>query len=164
MAGIIRRWILSRVVASGLSFETRAIDLYRGLRERLLASRRCDESLEGSLCHLLEEEERHRAILTQASTGRLSPEELDGIVTGHLYAGYALIKPLTGELLTQWEADLSAALEQEEKTWVFYGNLQRMSKIPVVKKAFAALASMEKEHVDILRKLLGRDTRTTEKG
>ena len=38
---------------------------------------------------------------------------------------------------------------------MFYGNLRRMSKIPAVKKAFEVLAAMEKEHVDILRKLLG---------
>ena len=31
-----------------------------------------------------------------------------------------------------------------------------MSKIPAVKKAFEVLAGMEKEHLDILRRLLGR--------
>ena len=30
-----------------------------------------------------------------------------------------------------------------------------MSKIPAVKKAFEVLAAMEKEHVNILRRLLG---------
>ena len=33
-----------------------------------------------------------------------------------------------------------------------------MSKIPVVKRAFEVLAHMEKEHIDILRALLGRAT------
>jgi rubrerythrin len=156
MAGIIGRWILSRVVASGMAFETEAIDLYRGLRERLMRNKSCDESLEASLCHLLEEEETHQKLLADASAGKLSQVELDAMVSGHLYAGFGAILPLRGDALAEWSADLSAALEQEEKTWVFYGNLRRMSKIPIVKKAFETLASMEKEHVDILRRLLGR--------
>jgi rubrerythrin len=56
----------------------------------------------------------------------------------------------------RWGAELAASMEREEKTWVFYSNLRRMSKIPIVKKAFELLAAMEKEHLDILRKLLGR--------
>jgi hypothetical protein len=48
-----------------------------------------------------------------------------------------------------------AACWPAEKTWIFYGNLRRMSKIPAMKKAFEVLAAMEKEHVDILRRLLG---------
>jgi rubrerythrin len=156
MTGVIGRWILSRVVASGMAFEAEAIDLYRGLRERLAKSRSCDEALVASLCHLLGEEETHRRILADASAGKLSQADLDAMVSGHLYPGFEAIQPLQGEMREQWAADLSAALEQEEKTWVFYGNLRRMSKIPVVKKAFETLASMEKEHVDILRRLLGR--------
>jgi rubrerythrin len=73
-----------------------------------------------------------------------------------MYAGFDAIRPLTGEELARWEPDLSAALDQEEKTWIFYGNLRRASRIPVVRRAFEVLARMEKEHVDILRKLLGR--------
>jgi rubrerythrin len=156
MSGVIGRWILSRVVASGMSFESEAIDLYRGLRERLMARRSCDESLENSLCHLLEEEEAHARILAAASAGTLSQEELNAMGSGHLYPGFDSIKPLEGAALADWQADLTAALEQEEKTWIFYGNLRRMSKIPIVKRAFETLASMEKEHVDILRRLLGR--------
>jgi len=155
MRGIISRWILRRVLASGLSFETQAIDAYRGLRERLLKAGRCDESLEGSLCHLLEEEEMHHRILSEAADGRLSLEDLERLVEGHVYPGFDSIVALHGGDAAHWSADLHKALEQEEKTWVFYGNLRRMSKIPAVKKAFEVLAAMEKEHVDILRKLLG---------
>jgi len=157
MQGIISRWILRRVLASGLSFETHAIDAYRGLRERLLKAGRCDEALEGSLCHLLEEEETHHRILSDAAAGRLSLEDLEGLVQGHVYSGFEAISPLKGEEAERWAADLAAALEQEEKTWIFYGNLRRMSKIPAVKKAFEVLAAMEKEHVDILRRLLGKE-------
>jgi len=155
MAGIVRRWILSRVVSSGLAFEAEAIDLYRGLRERLMASKSCDEALEASLCHLLEEEVTHQRILAGAAAGNLSQSDLDAMVSGHLYAGFNDIRPLEGNARELWSVDLGAALLQEEKTYIFYGNLRRMSKIPLVKKAFETLASMEKEHVDILRRLLG---------
>jgi rubrerythrin len=139
-----------------MSFETEAIDLYRGLRERLMESKSCDESLEASLCHLLEEEVTHQRILAEAAAGNLTQIDLDAMASGHMYPGFDSIRPLAGKALEEWSADLSAALEQEEKTWIFYSNLRRMSKIPVVKKAFETLASMEKEHVDILRRILGR--------
>jgi rubrerythrin len=157
MAGPISRWILSRVVRSGLAFETEAIDAYNRLLEKLRGSGSCDESLEGSLCHLLEEEETHRKVLLDAAAGRYSPEELEGILQDHVYGGIDTIRPLEGQTLERWGPELRAALDQEMKTWVFYGNLRRMSKIPVVKRAFEVLAGMEKEHIDILRKLLGLD-------
>jgi rubrerythrin len=156
MPGPLSRWILSRVVRSGLAFETEAIDAYNGMLVKLRGSGSCDESLEGSLCHLLEEEETHRKVLLDAAAGKYSPEELENILQAHVYAGIDLIRPLEGETLRRWGPELEAALAQEEKTWVFYGNLRRMSKIPAVKRAFEVLGGMEKEHVDILRKLLGK--------
>lgn len=156
MSGALSRWILRRVLASGLAFERQAIDAYRGLRARLMLSNSCrDESLDGSLCHLLEEEELHQRVLSDAAAGRLSLEELERMLAGHLYAGFDAIRPLAGEEAAAWSADLRAALEHEEKTWIFYGNLRRISRIPAVKRAFEVLAAMEKEHVDILRRLLG---------
>ena len=155
MTGILSRWILRRVLASGLAFEREAIDAYRVLREKLLKPGRCDEALEGSLCHLLEEEQMHERILSDAAAGRLSTVELEDALKGHLYSGFDSIRPLGGEEADRWRPDLTAALKQEEKTWIFYGNLGRLSKIPAVKKAFVVLAAMEKEHVDILRRLLG---------
>ena len=157
MAGLLSRWIVRRVLASGLAFEREAIDAYRTLRDKLLKPGRCadPDSLEGSLCHLLEEEELHERILSDAAAGRLSVEDLERALQGHLYAGFDAIRPLQGEAAERWRADLAAALEREEKTWIFYGNLGRMSKIPAARRAFQVLAAMEKEHVDILRKLLG---------
>jgi rubrerythrin len=155
VAGILSRWILRRVLASGLAFEREAINAYRVLREKLLKPGRCDEALEGSLCHLLEEEQVHERILSEAAAGRLSPEELEEALKAHRYAGFDAIRPLEGDEADRWRPDLAAALQQEEKTWIFYGNLRRMSKIPAVRKAFEVLATMEKEHVDILRRLLG---------
>ncbi len=156
MPGPISRWILARVVRSGHAFETEAINAYTRLLAKLRGSGSCDESLEGSLCHLLEEEVTHKKVLDEAAAGSYSPEELEKILQGHRYAELELIRPLDRETLARWEPDLRAALEQEEKTWVFYGNLRRISKIPAVKRAFEVLASMEKEHIDILRRLIGR--------
>jgi len=156
MRGVLSRWILRGVLRSALAFEAEALSTYTRLRGRLGAGRSCSDDLDASLCHLIEEEEMHRKILTDAAEGKLSLEELQAILDRHLYDGFDRIRPLTGDTLRDWEADLSAALEQEEKTWVFYGNLRRMSKIPTVKKAFEVLASMEKEHLDILRRLLDR--------
>ena len=137
VTGIIRRWILSRVLGSALAFEGEAIDAYRDMQERMKRTGgACDESLEGGICHLLE-------------------EELEKMLSGHPYKGPVVLRPLHGEELERWRVDLERALDQEQKTWIFYGNLQRMSKIPVVRKAFAVLANMEKEHVQILRTLLG---------
>ncbi len=154
--GIIRRWILSRVLGSALAFEGEAIDAYRDMQERMRKrGGACDESLESGICHLLEEEEMHRRVLTDAANGRLSEEELERMLGGHASRGPAALHPLPGDERELWRPDLERSLDQEQKTWVFYGNLQRISKIPAVKKAFAVLASMEHEHVDILRTLLG---------
>ena len=111
--------------------------------------------------HLLEEERQHWDILTRASLGRLEVEELEKVLDEHLYAAIGEIRPLAGADLERWGAELSRALAGEEKTWVFYTNLRRMSKIPAVRRAFDVLAHMEKEHIDILRALLGKAAGTS---
>jgi len=139
-----------------MAFEDEAIGDYRAMREKLGQSGSCSERLESSLCHLLEEEETHKRVLTDAAAGKLSEADLDSLLSGHLFPGLGSMQPLSAEEASAWGGDLERALEQEEKTWIFYSNLRRMSKIPAVKKAFEALAAMEKEHVDILRRLMGK--------
>ena len=156
MPGLISRWIFSRVVRSALAFETEAIDIYHRLAEQLGGQKSCRDDLQGALCHLLEEEQMHWKLLTDAADGKLTVEELERHLASHAFAGLEEMEPLGGEDLERWGPDLARALDQEEKTWVFYGNLRRMSKLPIVKKAFEVLAAMEKEHIDILRRLLGR--------
>ena len=163
MRGIIRRWVLSRVIKSALTFETDSIELYERLTEELAddtghtgPAKACRDDLHASLCHLLEEEREHWRLLQDAADGRLSLEELQSLSSGHTYGRYDAIEPLPREGYERWVAELDRALAQEEKTWIFYSNLRRMSKIPVVKRAFEVLAGMEKEHLEILRRLLGR--------
>lgn len=149
--GILADWILRRVVKSALVFEAGSIDTYRRLRERLV-----DHPLWESLSHLLEEEEHHWRILTDAAEGRLDAAEVERIVAGHLFAAMSAIRPLEGDAAREWGPELERALEEEERTLLFYANLRRMSKVPGVRRAFEVLAAMEREHVDILRRLLGR--------
>jgi rubrerythrin len=149
--GILADWILRRVVKSALVFEAGSLETYRRLRERL-----ADHPLWESLGHLLEEEEHHWRILTDVADGRLDAAKVERIVEGHLFSGLALIRPLEDDAAREWGPELERALEQEERTLLFYANLRRMSRIPVVRRAFEVLAAMEREHVDILRRLLGR--------
>ena len=160
MAGPIARWILRRVIKSAMAFETDSIELYRRLVGQMAGeaapSKSCREELHASLCHLMEEEQEHWRLLHDASTGRLSVEELERLLASHRYAQYESIEPLPPQELALWGTELARALAQEEKTLIFYGNLRRMSKIPVVKRAFEVLATMEREHLEILRRLLGK--------
>ncbi len=158
MAGPLSRWIFSRVVKSALVFEQESIETYRRLQESLEGGRACGGPLADSLCHLLEEERQHWDILSRASRGRLEVEDLEKVLDEHMYAAIDGIRPLAGADLERWGGELARALAGEEKTWVFYTNLRRMSKIPAVRRAFDVLAHMEKEHIDILRALLGKGT------
>jgi rubrerythrin len=149
--GRLANWILRRVVKSALVFEASSLETYRRMHEHLAG-----DPLWENLGHLLEEEEHHWRILTDAADGRLDAEAIEQVVEGHLFSGLALIRPLEGEALRVWAPELERALAEEEQTFLFYGNLRRMSRIPVVRRAFEVLAAMEREHVDILRRLLGR--------
>jgi rubrerythrin len=149
--GPIARWVVRRVVASALALETEGLKTYRRLRDRA-GSR----TIEPQLAHLLEEEERHWRILEDAAAGRLDVSSLERLVREHLYQGIEEIRPLDGPALEEWGADLEQALVQEERTFVFYSNLRRISKIPQVRRAFEVMAGMEREHIEILRRLLGR--------
>jgi rubrerythrin len=147
--GILANWILRRVVKSALVFEASSIETYRRLRDRLV-----DDPLWDSLGHLLAEEEHHWRILSEAAAGRLDTAEVERVVQDHLYGGMADLLPLEGDARRTWGPELSRALAEEEQTLLFYGNLGRMSRIPVVRRAFELVAAMEREHVQILRRLL----------
>jgi len=156
MAGYLSRLILRGVVKSALVLEAESIATYQRLRGRVGNDRSCSDSLDESICRLLAEEELHRKILQEVADGKLALEQLEKLLAHRGTQGLPTVAALAPQALAQWGEALSSALEHEEKTWVFYSNLRRMSRIPSVKKAFEALATMEKEHVDILRSLLGR--------
>ena len=151
--GFLANWILRRVVKSALVFEASSIETYRRLRDRLV-----DDPLWDSLGHLLAVEEHHWRILSAAAAGRLDAAEVERVVQDHLYGGMADLLPLDGDARRTWGPELSRALAEEEQTLLFYGNLGRMSRIPVVRRAFELVAAMEREHVQILRRLLAAPT------
>jgi rubrerythrin len=157
--GFLADWILRRVVKSALAFETSSLETYRQLREHLV-----DSPLWESLSHLLEEEEHHWRILTDAAAGRLDAAQIERVVQGHLFSGMAAIRPLESEALGEWGPVLERARVEEERTLLFYGNLRRMSRIPIVRRAFEVLAAMEREHVEILHRLLGRQPGSPREG
>jgi rubrerythrin len=154
--GFLSRVILKGVVRSALALEAESIATYQGLRKSVESGRSCSDALNDSLCRLLAEEELHRKILLDAGDGRLSLPDLERLLAERRQEGAAAISPLDNDSLADWGQEISSALEHEEKTWIFYSNLRRMSRIPSVRRAFQALATMEKEHVDMLRMLLGR--------
>ena len=142
--------LLSRVVKSALVFEKEAIERYRSLKEKI-----SDAEARQGIEHLLEEEEIHWRILSEAAAGKLDPELVEKHMREHLFENLASIAPLSAEMRQAWGTEIGKALAAEKETFIFYSNLRRMSKIPVVKKAFELLADMEKEHVEILSRLLG---------
>jgi rubrerythrin len=150
MASFFRRWLLSRIIKSALVFEEEAIERYKGLLDRIdhVPARR-------GLEHLRDEEEAHWRILTQAAEGKIEIEELEKQRHEHHFEHLSTMEPLDRDLLERWGEEITKALEREKETFIFYGNLRRMSNIPAVKRAFEVLADMEKEHVDILSRLLG---------
>ncbi len=150
--GPIAKWLLRRVVASALALERDSLQRYRRLRER------AGPAVHAPLVHLLEEEERHRGILEAAAAGRLDAAGLELLVRQHLYRGIEEMEPLDAATLREWGPELEGALAEEERTCVFYSNLRRISRIPVVRRAFEVIVEMEREHVEILRRLLGRRT------
>ena len=153
--GFLSSLILKGVVRSALALEAQSIATYQRLRGKVENGRSCSDSLDDSICRLLAEEELHRKILQEAAAGRLTQDQLEKLLARRADRSLA-VAPLGPRERDQWGEALSSALDHEEKTWIFYSNLRRMSRIPAVKRAFEALALMEKEHVDILRSLLGR--------
>ena len=156
MAGLLSRLILTGVIRSALALEAEAVSEYEQLRAQAERSRGRTHQLGDSLSHILEEERLHVRILEDTGAGGISLPRLEGLLREHASPGLTDVKPLDADGLAQWERGLSSALEHEEKTWIFYGNLRRSSRVPAVRKAFEVLAAMEKEHLDILRRLLGR--------
>lgn len=155
MPGPLARWILFSVVRSARAYEAESIEAYRALRAIQSASRGCCEELADSFRRLLEEEEEHRRVLAEVAAGRMSMEELESLLARYVDPRLDNIVPLEADKRGAWAPAITAALAGEEKTWIFYTNLRRTSKIPVVKRAFEVLAGREREHVQILRRILG---------
>ncbi len=150
MLGFLRRLVLRRVVRSALTFEHNARDVYAALVGELE-----DTGQQESLRHLLDEEELHINIVTEIAEGRPTSQTLEEILANHHFHSLDHIQPLQPQQLSRWRDRLDEALAEERETYRFYRNLGQISKIPVVRLAFKVLADMEREHVEILGRLLG---------
>jgi uncharacterized membrane protein len=151
--GPLSRLILKRVMRSALSFESQSVTTYTGLLGTVRNGRSCSNELRYSLYSLLAEAEPRRKILQHTVAGRLSLSELESLLNERAHQGNANVQTIDADTLGEWSKDLSAVLQHEEMTWVFCDNLQRVSRTPSDRRTFEALAVMEKEHVDTLRKL-----------
>jgi rubrerythrin len=143
-------------VKNALALEYQSIATYKKLQPNAEKDWCCTDALEETLCHLLAEEEMHRKILLDAAAAKLTLSVAEALLLEPPYCEVADTKPLGPDALAQWGKGLTEALEQEEKTWIYYSNLRRISKVAVVRKAFEALALREKDHMDVLGRLLGR--------
>lgn len=142
--------VLRRILRSALVFEREAAGLYEVLLEEI------GEAARGGLGHLIEEERMHRRMLEDIAAGRLDGKRLGKLLEGHRYHAISRIAPLDRATIDAFGDRLEDALRDEEATIGFYANLERTSVIPSVKLAFRVLADMEREHVEILGRLLGR--------
>ncbi len=149
--GFLANWILRRVVKSALVFEASSIETYRRLRDRprgrpARGQPRPPAGGGGApLAHPL-----------RRGGGDVStPPRSSRWCRTTSSAAWRDLAPLEGETRRAWGPELERALAEEEQTLLFYGNLGRMSRIPAVRRAFEVLAAMEREHVEILRRLLG---------
>ena len=145
----IRGWILRRVLRSALVFEREATGLYASLHDKL------DGPSAAGVRHLLEEERIHQKLLEDIVSGRIRDQALEEILASHRFHAFEEIQPLDQKERAAYGATLEQALRDEEATVSFYDNLERIGKIPAVKRAFKVLADMEREHAAILRQLLG---------
>ena len=146
----IKIWILKLIIKRALILEESESDLYLSLKEILSG----DESNKG-LEHIIQEEESHKKILTYIAEGEVSYEQLEEIFGQHHFLEIQTIEPLDKSALSKCKSEILKALRMEEDRFNFYNNLSKISKIPPVKKAFHLLADMEREHLEILKRLLG---------
>ena len=146
----LSKLLLRRVVKSALVFEHQTQGLYETLKDEL------GEAAHGLLDHLIQEERLHHLVLEDMVAGRLDDRALEQMLGSHHYHAVEATVPLDDATRASHGERLERALREEEGAVSYYANLERISSIRAVKLAFRVLADMEREHVEILRMLLGR--------
>ncbi len=150
MRRLLRRWLIRRVLAAAFTFES---DLSRAYE---LALRKLEgSSLKERLAALLEEEHSHRELLERVRDGRISDQELEGLLAGAPIHRVEDIEPLSPGQLEVHGRRLATIEKVEEESYIFYSNLATMSKLSAVRQAFRFMAEQERQHLRILRRLRG---------
>jgi rubrerythrin len=147
----IRTWLLKRVLKSAWVYERDLLASYNSLLQELRQS-----SVSENLERLFQEEEAHQKLLERISEGTVRPEELETILETEQFHDLSRIHPMEPPLRDRFAVAFSRLARLEEDSFVFYSNLSRISKIPVVRKAFAFLSRQEWQHLVLLRRLLGQ--------
>ena len=151
MFGWLRDLVLRRVVKSALAFENDARNFYSSLEQSLE-----DTNARMGIEHLIHEEDLHKRVVTDLAEGRLSYDGIEEMLAQHRFHDLDAILALDERHLAAWGDELEMALENEKSTYTFYTNLSKISRIPVIRLAFEMLADMEREHIQILVRLLGK--------
>jgi rubrerythrin len=146
----IRGWLTRRVLSSAFTFEADMFRAYQGVLRKLEGS-----SLGWKLKELQGEEKMHWDLLNRIAGGQISEQELEQIMEQARFHRIEEIAPLPPQELAVHGGKLAVIEKVEEESFIFNSKLQRMSKIPAVKRAFQFMAEQEREHLRILRRLRG---------
>ena len=147
----LRGLVLRRIVKSALALENDARNFYSSL-QRSLGETNAKMGIE----HLIHEEDLHKRVVTDLADGRLSLDGIEEMLSQHRFHDFDAILALDERHLAASGDELEMALENEKSTYTFYTNLSKISRLPVIRRAFEMLADMEREHIQILVRLLGR--------
>ncbi len=148
MQNPLRSWLIKRVLKSALVFERDMFEAYEAILKELQKKPAGERFRK-----LLEEEKHHQQILTRLTGRRIDDEELEKIFGAAHFHDPASTLPLPPNILKAVGQKIAELQNIEKESYLFYSNLQRISKIPAVKKAFKFLADQERQHLLILEKL-----------
>jgi rubrerythrin len=161
MRNRLRYWLIRRVLKSAAAFEENLSEAYSALLAELK-----DSPAGARLERLQAEEKQHLAVIRRLSRGPAADEELERLISPTHFHNPDEVAPLDSAVRAAFAEQLERLRDLERDSYIFYSNLARMSKIQVVKKSFSFLADQEREHLQILQRLLGgaEAPETAEKG
>ena len=150
MRNRLRYWLIRRGLKSAAAFEEDLSEAYAALLAELK-----DSPAGARLERLQAEEKQHLAVIRLLAKTPLADEELERLISHAHFHHPEEIAPLDPAVRAAFAEQLEELRKLEQDSYIFYSNLARMSKIPAVKKSFSFLAGQEREHLQILQRLLG---------
>lgn len=151
MINPLRNWLTKNVLKNAMVIENRLLKSYENIIEEI-----GKKTGRKDLNVLIQSEKTHIELLKQIKQKDFSFNRIKALLEQNCPHNADKIKPLDDKLLTSYREKLEEIENLEHDTFVFYSNLNRMSKIPAVKEAFRFLAQQENIHLQIIKKLLGK--------